>query len=73
MMTGCRLPSGDFSDPLLITLMKARRPERFKDRAVIEHDLSDGVADRPQAARLRMLGQLAPPTIIDPTPEPDRQ
>jgi hypothetical protein len=61
-----------FSDPLLITLLKARRPERFKDRTVIEHDISDRVAERLEAARLRALDALTAP-VIDATPEPDKQ
>jgi len=60
-----------YSDPLMISLLKARRPERFKDRAVVEHDVSDRLADRLDAARLRALSQLAPP-IIDAT-ETDKQ
>ena len=35
-----------FSDTLLITLLKARRPDRFKDRSEVVHDISDRVADR---------------------------
>jgi hypothetical protein len=30
-----------YSDALMITLLKARRPDRFKDRAVVEHDITD--------------------------------
>jgi hypothetical protein len=60
-----------YSDTLMIALLKARRPERFKDRAVVEHDVSDRLADRLEAARLRVLSQLAPP-IIDAT-ETDKQ
>jgi hypothetical protein len=44
-------------------LLKARRPERFKDRAEVVHDFSDRVADRLEAARLRMLGDLRRPTV----------
>src|SRR5271156_4372552 len=32
-----------YSDTLMLALLKARRPERFKDRAVIEHDVSDSL------------------------------
>ena len=60
-----------YSDTLMIALLKARRPNQFKDRAVIEHDISDRLADRLEAARLRALSQLAPP-IIDAT-ETDKQ
>ena len=44
-----------YSDALMIALLKARRPERFKDRAVVEHDITDGLADRLEAARRRAL------------------
>ena len=44
-----------YSDNLMIALLKARRPERFKDRAVVEHDIADGLADRLEAARQRAL------------------
>jgi hypothetical protein len=57
---------------LLVTLLKARRPKRFKDRTVIEHDISDRVAERLEAARLRALHALTAP-VIDATPEPDQQ
>jgi hypothetical protein len=52
-----------YSDTLLVTLLKARRPERFKDRSVVEHDISDRVADRLEAARLRALDALTAPVI----------
>ena len=35
-----------YSDTLMLALLKARRPERFKDRAVVEHDIAGGLADR---------------------------
>jgi hypothetical protein len=44
-----------YSDTLMLALLKARRPERFKDRAVVEHDIADGLADRLEAARQRAL------------------
>jgi len=44
-----------YSDTLLLALLKARRPEKFKDRAVVEHDIADGLADRLEAARQRAL------------------
>jgi hypothetical protein len=61
-----------YSDTLLVTLLKARRPECFKDRTVIEHDISDRVAERLEAARLRALDALTAP-VIEATPEPDKQ
>ena len=44
-----------YSDNLLIALLKARRPDKFKDRQVVEHDISDGLADRLEAARQRAM------------------
>jgi hypothetical protein len=44
-----------YSDHLLLALLKARRPEKFKDRAVVEHDVSDNLVDRLEAARQRAL------------------
>jgi len=48
-----------YSDNLLLALLKARRPEKFKDRAVVEHDIADGLADRLEAARHRALAASA--------------
>ena len=53
-----------YSDNLLIALLKARRPDKFKDRQVVEHDIADGLADRLEAARQRALA------ISAGTPEP---
>jgi hypothetical protein len=44
-----------YSDTLMIALLKARRPEKFKDRQVVEHDVSENLADRLEAARRRAL------------------
>jgi hypothetical protein len=48
-----------YSDNLLLALLKARRPDKFKDRAVVEHDIADGLADRLEAARQRALATSA--------------
>jgi hypothetical protein len=48
-----------YSDTLMIALLKARRPERFKDRAVVEHDITDNLADRLDAGRRRALAASA--------------
>ena len=48
-----------YSDTLMLALLKARRPEKFKDRAVVEHDIADGLADRLEAARQRALAASA--------------
>ena len=52
-----------YSDTLMIALLKARRPERFKDRAVVEHDVTDSLADRLEAARRRALAASAGGTV----------
>ena len=52
-----------YSDALMIALLKARRPERFKDRAVVEHDITDNLADRLDAARRRALAASAGGTV----------
>jgi hypothetical protein len=59
-----------YSDNLLLALLKARRPEKFKDRAVVEHDLADGLADRLEAARQRALAQVQGTVTRLPTPLP---
>jgi hypothetical protein len=46
-----------YSDNLLLALLKARRPEKFKDRTMVEHDIADGLADRLEAARQRALAR----------------
>jgi hypothetical protein len=43
----------------MIALLKARRPERFKDRPVVEHDIADGLADRLEVARQRAVAVSA--------------
>lgn len=52
-----------YSDTLMLALLKARRPEKFKDRAVVEHDIADGLADRLEAARQRALAASAGGTV----------
>ena len=46
----------EYSDTLLIFLLKARRPEKFKERAAIEHDVTGRLAERLEAARKRVGG-----------------
>jgi hypothetical protein len=53
--------------PSLLALLKARRPERFTDRAVVEHDIADGLADRFEAARQRAFAQV--PGIVTRLPQ----
>ena len=52
-----------YSDALMIALLKARRPERFKDRAVVEHDITDNLADRLDAGRRRALAASTGGTV----------
>jgi hypothetical protein len=59
-----------YSDNLLLALLKARRPEKFKDRAVVEHDIADGLADRLEAARQRAIAQVQGTVTRLPTPLP---
>jgi hypothetical protein len=54
-----------YSDALMIALLKARRPDRFKDRAVVEHDITDGLADRLDAGRRRALDASAGATVTN--------
>ena len=49
----------EYSDTLLIFLLKARRPEKFKER--IEHGISAELAERLEAARRRAL---SPPSLM---------
>jgi hypothetical protein len=60
-----------YSDTLMLALLKARRPERFKDRAVVEHDITDNLADRLEAARQRAL--VAPAGGISRLPVANRR
>ena len=51
--------------------LKNADPDEWRDKTVVEHDISDRVADRLEAARLRMLGELQPKVIEhDESPEP---
>ena len=59
-----------YSDALMLALLKARRPERFKDRAVVEHDIADGLADRLEAARQRALAASAGTVTVLPMTAP---
>lgn len=46
-----------FSDVLLITLLKAHRPERFKDRATLDVNITADLAAKMEAARKRIRGE----------------
>ncbi len=56
------------SDTLMALFLKARRPEKFKDRSVVEHDITEQLAERLQAAKRREVGRIAGPVIIDQVP-----
>jgi hypothetical protein len=43
--------------------LRNRQPERWRDRIEVSHDISDRVADRLDAARLRMIERLQAPVI----------
>jgi hypothetical protein len=58
-----------YSDTLMIALLKARRPERFKERAVVEHDITDNLADRLDAGRRRALA-ASTAAAVTPLPLP---
>ena len=46
-----------YSDQLLIALLRAHRPERFRDRTSVEFDISDRLANRLEAARRRAIAK----------------
>lgn len=48
----------EYSDTLLIFLLKGRRPEKYKDRAIVEHDVTDRLAERLEAAAKRLNGNI---------------
>jgi hypothetical protein len=59
-----------YSDTLLLALLKARRPEKFKERATIEHDIAEGFAERLEAARQRVLALSQDSVATLPRPAP---
>jgi hypothetical protein len=46
-----------YSDNLLLALLRAHRPEKYRDRSSVEVDVSDRLWERLEAARQRALGQ----------------
>jgi hypothetical protein len=44
-----------YSDNLLALLLRAHKPDRFRDRTSVELDVSDKLADRLEAARQRAI------------------
>jgi len=52
-----------YSDQLLVTLLRAHRPEKFRDRTSVELDVSDRLAERLEAARRRSLAKPETPVL----------
>lgn len=52
-----------YDGKLLETVLRAKKPVEYAIRQQVTHDLSDRLADRLEAARLRMLDQITGPTI----------
>ena len=52
-----------YSDQLLLALLRAHRPEKFRDRTSVELDVSDRLADRLEAARRRSLAKPETPVL----------
>lgn len=44
----------EYSDVLLMFLLKGRKPEKYRDNKRVEHTMSDSLADRLAAARKRV-------------------
>lgn len=62
-----------YDNRLLETVLRAKKPVEYAIRQQVTHDISDRLADRLDAARARMLGQIEAPTIDqEPMPEPQR-
>jgi hypothetical protein len=63
-------PSGEpimiprYSDTLLAMLLKAHRPDKYKDRSEVQFDISDRLAERLEAARQRLVTKEQP-VILD--------
>ena len=54
-----------YSDQLLIALLRAHRPDKFRDRAAVEIDISDRLADRLEAARQRAIAKPEPIMTVE--------
>jgi hypothetical protein len=54
-----------YSDQLLTLLLRAHRPDKFRDRAAVEIDISDRLAERLEAARRRALANPEPPATLE--------
>jgi hypothetical protein len=74
LVSGGKLVRGDdgqplsiqrYSDQLLTLLLRAHRPDRFRDRAAVEIDISDRLAERLEAARRRAITKPELPVTLD--------
>lgn len=45
----------EFSDPLLMFLLRARAPEKYRERYEVKHEVGDSIVQRLQAGRQRAL------------------
>ena len=54
-----------YSDQLLIALLRAHRPEKFRERTAVEIDISDRLADRLEAARQRAIAKPEPVMTLE--------
>jgi hypothetical protein len=52
-----------YSDNLLLALLRATRPEKFRDRSSVEFDVSDRLAERLESARQRLTKEL--PAVLE--------
>ena len=49
-----------YSDQLLLALLRAHKPEKFRERSAVEIDISDRLAERLEAARRRSVAKPEP-------------
>jgi hypothetical protein len=52
-----------YSDNLLLALLRAHKPEKFRERAAVEFDISDRLAERLEAARQRSIAKPDSPVL----------
>jgi hypothetical protein len=74
VISGGKLVHGDdgqpvtirrYSDQLLLALLRAHRPEKFRERTAVEIDISDRLADRLEAARQRAIAKPEPVLMLE--------
>jgi hypothetical protein len=58
-----------YSDTLLLALLRAHKPDKFRDRTSVELDVSDRLAERLESARQRLLTKEGPVLVIDNDPD----